>query len=95
MPLPQSAKKLEEFTKPYRDNYSTRLSIARVPAQLKVDFVHRAEEKHCGDYGVLLTTLWANSNEYDKVKEVLLGSGLEVKIDKGKISISKNKKTKA
>ena len=73
------------------DRIKTRLSIARLPEQLKIDFIKEAREKYSEDYGILLHRLWDNSHEYDRLKEVLLSSNLKIKIEKGKVIIQERK----
>ena len=50
----------EEFDKIALKEKETRLSISRIPKQVKEEFVEFADEEFCSDYGLCFKSVWDN-----------------------------------
>ena len=66
----------EEIIKIALKEKETRLSISRLPKEIKKDFVEYAEKEFCGDYGMTLAWCFRQSMEYQWLKGTMFNGQL-------------------
>ena len=72
----------------------TRLSISRVPKEVKIKFIEIADNLFCGDYGMLLRDLLQNYIEHQQFK-ILFMQNIDFKLNQILENISHEQEEKS